>query len=68
MGCTVSKSADGIELSFADIDVLFSATHGIEIKSKKINELMNNLNNYSKNSQQTILKANQTIQSQQQTR
>lgn len=61
MGCSLSSSADGLELTFADIDVLFSATHGIEIKSKKINELMNNIKQYSANSQQTILKANQSI-------
>jgi hypothetical protein len=65
MGCALSSTVDGVELRFSDIDILFSPTHGIEIKTAKLNELMANLSKYSKNSQQTILKAKQSFNNQQ---
>ena len=54
MGCAVSDTNGTVEIDIGTLEVLLSPTIGIEIKNKIITSMANNIDKYTKASQQII--------------
>jgi len=54
MGCTASDDNGTIDVDLGTLEILLSPTTGIDIKSKIINSIMNNIDKYTTASQQII--------------